>query len=261
MHHFASFGTTVGNRPLRFTLIHPSLNPEGRAKIFIRSHRRQAFALDDFACRKACGVLKGLVAHKNNVVISGAAGSGKTSLLTSLLHLVPPEEHGIVIEDAGEIRLREKCFSYLVDPDAEKLKTFCAYALRMSPDRIILGEIRSSEVVPFILSANTGHKGMLSTVHANSAVDVPSRLATLFSLFSKSPFHHEAIQNLVHASVEYVVHLEGKRITEIIRIIGAENGKTIYDSIYECPSGGPNIEAGTRGFRPKAPCPDQAALP
>ena len=89
---------------------------------------------------------------------------------------------------------------------------------RMSPDRIVLGEIRSHEVVPFILSSNTGHRGMISTIHANSAVDATSRLSVLFSLFSQGHIRYESIQRLVHKNIEYIIHVENKEIMELLKL-------------------------------------------
>ena len=209
------------------------MNPQsGTAKIFIRSHKRTNFSVGDFTTSDLTGLLKDLVLHKKNIIISGPTGAGKTALLRTLLGFVPPRDHVVVIEDAGEVRLKGDFVSYLVSPDLEKAKNFCAYALRMSPDRIILGEIRSHEIVPFILSSNTGHKGMASTIHANSAVDTLSRLSTLFSLFSPTSIRYDSIQRLIHKCVDYVIYMENKEIVEIIKVIGLENDKTIYESVH-----------------------------
>ena len=229
---FVSFNTIINKASFRFTLIHPSLNPDGRAKIFIRSHKKRGFKAIDFTDESTASLLRELVLLKKNIVISGATGSGKTELLNTLLNEIPAADHIIVIEDAGEIRLKNPATSYLVSDKIERLKDFCSYALRMSPDRIVLGEIRSSEVIPFILSSNTGHKGMMSTIHANSAIDTMSRLSVLFSLFSSSDIQYQSIERLIHNSVEYVVHLEDKKVVEVIKIIGLDNHKTIFDSIY-----------------------------
>ncbi len=229
---FVSFNSYIDEYSFRFTLLHPSLNPHGVAKIFIRSQSKRSLAIEDFTNKGTADILRELLLQKKNIVISGSTGSGKTALLNSLLNNIDIKDHVVVIEDAGEIRLKNETGSYLVSCDSEKLKEFCSYALRMTPDRIVLGEIRSREVIPFILSSNTGHKGMMSTIHANSAVDTLSRLSVLFSLFSSSDIQYQSIERLVHKSVEYVVYLENKTIIEIIKVIGFDNNKTIFDSIY-----------------------------
>ena len=229
---FVSFHSFVGGHSFRFTLIHPSLNPDGVAKIFIRSHSKKGLSVEDFTDNDTAAMLRALISQKKNIIIAGSTGSGKTSLLNSLLNDIGTEDHIVVIEDAGEIQLKNDSTSYLVSSNSEQLKEFCSYALRMSPDRIVLGEIRSREVIPFILSSNTGHKGMMSTIHANSAVDSLSRLSVLFSLFSSSEMQYQSIERLIHKSVEYVVYLDKKRIVEIIKIVGFDNNKTIFDLLY-----------------------------
>ena len=241
---FVSFNARIGGRPFRLTLLHPSLSPRGTAKAFIRSHAVRPRALADFADPEARRLLEGLVLRRRNLMVSGPTGSGKTSLVNALLALVPRDDHVVVIEDAGEIDVPGALASHLVDPDPGRLRLFCSHALRMSPDRIVVGEIRSHEVVPFILSSNTGHRGMASTIHANSAVDTLSRLSILFALFSPGTADFAAVQRLVHKSVDYVVHLEDKSVVEVIRVVGFENGKTIHDRVYTAPGGGRSRASG-----------------
>ena len=117
--------------------------------------------------------------------------------------------------------------------EGKTLKDYCAYAMRMRPDRILLGEMRSSEIVPFILSMNTGHRGLISTIHANSAKDCISRMCLLFSLYSNiSKLNFSTITSLICQNVEYVIHMENKKIKEIIKIFGADNLNPIYDYIF-----------------------------
>lgn len=108
---------------------------------------------------------------------------------------------------------------------------YCHYALRMTPDRIILGEIRSKEVIPFLLSMNNGHKGLMTTVHANSASDTLSRLSLLFSLYSDNgnTISHDAINKMIASSVDIVIFLENKKVKEIARIISWHGQRPTFE--------------------------------
>jgi Flp pilus assembly CpaF family ATPase len=104
----------------------------------------------------------------------------------------------------------------------------------MSPDRLIVGEMRSNEVVPFMLAMNTGHKGLMSTIHANSGVDALLRIALLFSLYSENhEIDFSLITKLTCKNIDYVIHMENKIIKEICRVIGAEGETPFYEIVYE----------------------------
>ena len=103
----------------------------------------------------------------------------------------------------------------------------------MSPDRLIVGEMRSTEVVPFLLAMNTGHKGLMSTIHASSAVDALSRISLLFSLFSESnDISFALVTKLVCKNVDYVIHMEHKKIVEICKVIGSDAETPFYERLY-----------------------------
>jgi Flp pilus assembly CpaF family ATPase len=182
-------------------------------------------------------LLIGLIRDKKNILISGSTGSGKTTFLRALLSEVPLEEHVIVLEDTYEImNFSPNQTSLLSNMEQGKksLKEYCAYALRMSPDRLIVGEIRSTEVVPYMLAMNTGHTGLMSTIHANSGVDALSRIALLFSLYSENKeIDFGLIIKLACKNINYVVHLENKKIKEICQVIGSEGETPFYEKIYE----------------------------
>ncbi|MEI8348463.1 MAG: ATPase, T2SS/T4P/T4SS family, partial [Pseudomonadota bacterium] len=157
-----------------------------------------------------------------------------TSLLTSLIHHLPESEHLVIIEDTHEIKTsRRFCTSFLAQEMAGfSLKDFCAYALRIRPDRIILGEMRSHEVVPFILAMNTGHRGLMSTIHADSAAQAVERVGLLFSLFAGDNLPHQLAMQLICRNINYVIHLENKKIAEIVQVLGCEEGKPLYDFVF-----------------------------
>jgi len=116
----------------------------------------------------------------------------------------------------------------------KSLKDYCAYALRMSPDRLILGEMRSDEVVPFLLAMNTGHNGLMSTIHANSSVDAVSRLALLFSMYSvNKDMSFELITKLICKNIDYIIFLKDKSVFEVCRLIGSEGDVPFFEKIYE----------------------------
>lgn len=138
---------------------------------------------------EAHAVLVGLVSCKVPFVISGGTGSGKTTLLAAMLGLVPPEERIVVVEDARELAPNHPhCIRLEARPPnteglgAITLTTLVRQALRMRPDRIVLGEVRGGELCDMLAALNTGHEGGCGTVHANSVSDVPARLEALAAL-------------------------------------------------------------------------------
>ena len=235
---FASFSCLIDNYDFRITLIHYSTCANKKSKIFIRSMQKQNPTLSFFNEEEGISdFLKTLIKEKKNILISGSTGSGKTTFLRALLSEIPHEEHVIVLEDTYEImNFSPNQTSLLSNLEQEKksLKEYCAYALRMSPDRLIVGEIRSTEVVPYMLAMNTGHTGLMSTIHANSGVDAISRIALLFSLYSENKeINFSLITKLACKNIHYVIHMENKKIKEICRVIGSEGETPFYEKTYE----------------------------
>lgn len=171
-------------------------------------------------------LLSGLVQAKFNLIVSGATGTGKTTLLNALSGLVPDGERIITIEDSAELQLQQ---SHVIRLEARPpniegrgaitIRDLVRNSLRMRPDRIIVGEVRGGETLDMLQAMSTGHDGSLATVHANSAEDALMRLQTLASMSEvKVPF--EALRDQINSAVDVLVqltrHPDGtRRITEI----------------------------------------------
>lgn len=228
---FSSFYGEIFNYQFRFTLIHESTSPQGISKLFLRRIANAPFKLEEFG---NSALLGNLVRNKKNILIAGGTGSGKTSLLTSLTQFFNEKEHVVILEDTHEITANRPQITSLLSGESPQrsLSTFLTYALRMTPDRVIVGEMRSHEVVPYLLAMNTGHKGVMSTIHASSAVDALYRLRLLFSLYSSLKQESPAeIMELICRSLEFVVFMEDKKVVQIIQIYGSENGVPFYDEV------------------------------
>jgi pilus assembly protein CpaF len=171
-------------------------------------------------------VLERLVAARANVLISGATGTGKTTLLSALLSLVGPGERIVCIEEAGELVPDHPHVVRLLTrrPNVEgsggvALPELVRQALRMRPDRIVLGECRGAEVREVLTALNTGHEGGWATVHANTAADVPARLEALAALAGLEPV---AVAAQVASAVDAVVHLRrvgGRRCVSEVGVV------------------------------------------
>ena len=142
-------------------------------------------------------------------------------------------EHVVIIEDTSEIQLLHPFTTRMLATDQENksMEDYLAYAMRMSPDRIIVGEIRSKEVIPYLLALNTGHKGCLTTIHANNAIDALHRIALLYCIYGKGQLDYYLILKLVCNNIDSVIFMENKQITEVCKIFGSENGNIIFESM------------------------------
>jgi pilus assembly protein CpaF len=180
-------------------------------------------------------LLEAAVAGRSSVLISGGTGSGKTTLLNALSSFIAAGERVVTIEDAAELRLQQPHVVRLESRPASvegrgevTVRDLLRNALRMRPDRIVIGEVRGAEALDLLTALNTGHDGALSTVHANSPVDALSRLETL-ALMAGLGLPHEVIAEQVQRGIDLVVHLardpDGTRrvieIAEVVRVAGA----------------------------------------
>ncbi len=154
------------------------------------------------------------VRERRSILISGGTGSGKTTLLNALSSFIDRRERIVTIEDAAELALRQPHVVRLESRPASiegrgevTIRDLLRNALRMRPDRIVIGEVRGAEALDLLTALNTGHEGALSTVHANSCEDALRRLETL-ALMAGIGLPHAAIREQVARGVELVVHLE-----------------------------------------------------
>lgn len=175
------------------TRLHAVLSPVARpgTLISLRVPPTRAFTLDQLVAAGTVGpegadLVRSLVAARIAFLVTGGTGSGKTTLLSSLLSLVDPGERILLVEDAAELRPDhphvvglESRPANLEGAGAIELRTLVRQALRMRPDRLVVGEVRGAEVVDLMAALNTGHDGGCGTLHANSAADVPARIEAL----------------------------------------------------------------------------------
>jgi pilus assembly protein CpaF len=181
-----------------------------------------------------CELLGEAVAERRSIVISGGTGSGKTTLLNALSSFIGAGERVVTIEDAAELRLQQRHVVRLESRPASvegrgevTVRDLLRNALRMRPDRIVIGEVRGAEALDLLTALNTGHDGALSTVHANSAADAVARLETL-ALMAGVGLPHGAIAEQVQRGIDLIVQLErgvdGSRrvaeIAEVVRVAG-----------------------------------------
>ncbi|KAA2262273.1 TadA family conjugal transfer-associated ATPase [Solihabitans fulvus] len=160
-------------------------------------------------------VLRDVVAARLALLVSGSTGSGKTTLLAALLGCVPPEERVVCVEDTGEVQPDHPQLVRLVarPPNVEgagevTVRELVRQALRMRPDRIVLGEVRGAEVIELLAALNTGHEGGAGTVHANSPEEVPARLE---ALAASGGLGRSALHSQLAAAVHLVLHMRRDR--------------------------------------------------
>jgi pilus assembly protein CpaF len=180
-------------------------------------------------------LLAAAVRDRRSILISGGTGSGKTTLLNALSGYIAADERVITIEDAAELRLRQPHVVRLETrpPSIEgrgevTIRDLLRNALRMRPDRIVIGEVRGQESLDLLTALNTGHDGALSTVHANSPGDALRRLETL-ALMAGVGLPHEAVREQVSRGIQLVVHLarsrDGERqVVEVGEVVRAAGG-------------------------------------
>lgn len=233
---FASFPVELHEKKYRATLVHESVSPLKKSKLFLRRLSCQTLSLEDFDLpQETVTFLKNLIAQKKNILVAGSTGSGKTTFLKSLMQTLPQNEHLVVIEDTHELFGAYPFTSYLLGENLphKTMKDHCAYAMRMRPDRMVIGEMRSAEVVPFLLAMNTGHKGLMSTLHANSAADALGRLALLFTIYGENQnLSYELIMKLVCKNIDYVVFLEERKVKQMIKVLGVDGTQPFFNYCF-----------------------------
>lgn len=223
--------------PWRVTLLHASLTASDHPKVFLRKLSAVPYSLDKFALDQTGeAILRGAIANRDNILVAGPTGSGKTSLLSSLIQSCDENEHLVLLEDTQELSCHSaRLTRLLANPTlGHHLSELLAHTLRLSPDRIVLGEMRSHEVVPFLLAMNTGHKGVMATLHASSALDTLHRVAQLFTLASnRKEMDYREVLRLVCKNVGLVVFVEKRKVKQIIRVYGCEESQPLYDVVWD----------------------------
>ena len=189
-------------------------------------------------------LLSKLVAAGYNILISGGTGSGKTTMLNCLSEYIPKDARIITIEDSAELKIRG--ISNLVRLETRNalsdnsnqitIRDLIKCALRMRPDRIIVGETRGDEAIDMLQAFSVGQDGSLSTIHANSAKDALSRLETMVMLGTDIPIH--ALRRQIASGVDIIVHLERMRdkrrhVCEVLEVTGMSDGEIRTNTLYE----------------------------
>jgi len=200
--------------------------------ISLRVPRAAAFTLEELVASgslddRSAAWLRGIVESRLAFLVSGGTGTGKTTILSTLLGLVPSAERIVIVEDSSEldpphahvVRLQARTAN-LEGAGAVTLRDLVRQSLRMRPDRLVVGEVRGGEVVDLLAALNTGHEGGCATVHANSAADVPARLEALGLM---AGLERHAVHALAAAGIDAAVHLardsSGRRRLDSVHVL------------------------------------------
>jgi pilus assembly protein CpaF len=225
------------------TRFHAVLAPLSRpgTVLSLRVPRNRVFSLEELVevgtlCAEAAELLRRIVDCRLAFLVSGGTGSGKTTLLSALLSLVDPSHRLVIVEDASELRPDHPHVVGLESrpPNIEgagaiPLQVLVRQALRMRPDRLVVGEVRGAEVTDLMAAMNTGHEGGCGTVHANSAGDVPARVEAL-AMAAGMP--QAAAHSQLASAIDLVVHLgrsaRGLRRVEEVAVLRRAGGGEVH---------------------------------
>ncbi len=230
----------------------------------IRRFGRKALTGEDLVSNLALtpwmlAFLKAAVRARLNIVISGGTGSGKTTLLNALSGYIPDDERIVTIEDAAELRLQQIHVARLETRPANMegngavhIRHLVVNALRMRPDRIIVGECRSDEALDMLQAMNTGHDGSLTTVHANTPVDAVGRLEVMVGMASSS-MGMRSIRQQIASAVDLFVQVarfsDGtRRITHVTEVDGMEGERVVLQDIFTLEKTGIDTRGRVTGF-------------
>ncbi len=228
----------------RVNVVIPPLSLSGPC-LTIRRFRREGFSLRELVARGTLSaavaeLLAVCVAARASILVSGGTGSGKTTMLNALSGAIPGEERIVTIEDAAELKLRQRHVVRLESrpPNLEgggavTIRQLVRNALRMRPDRIVVGEVRGAEALDMLQALNTGHDGSLTTVHSNSPQDALRRVETL-ALMAGVGLPHAAVREQVASAIDLVVHQarlgDGSRAVEsVVEVTRAEDGSQVRE--------------------------------
>jgi len=207
-------------------------------------------------------LLEACVKGKLNVMVSGGTGAGKTTLLNILSSFIPGTERIITIEDAAELKLKQRHVVRLETrpPNIEgkgaiKQRQLVVNALRMRPDRIIVGEVRGEEAIDMLQAMNTGHEGSLTTIHANSPRDALARLETMIAM-AELNLPDRAVRSQIASAINLIVQVSrmpdgSRRVTSICEVTGMEDSVLTTQDLFVFERQGYDEQNRVRGqFRP-----------
>lgn len=267
----------MGHREQRFDPAHPELNlqlPDGsrlfaameistHPTLVIRRHRFEFSAISQLTEQRMMepqvgSFLAAAVRSKKNIIVAGGTGSGKTTLLRALINEVGPHERIVTIEDAYELGIDNFQDAH---PDHDALQARAAnieghgeitmadltrMALRMDPDRVVVGEVRGGEAFPMLLAMSQGNNGSMCTLHADSARSVFPKLLAYVSMASTG-VPTETVNLLIASAIHFVVHVEVRdnvrRITSIHEVVDADGNSIVSNEIYSISSNTPQFVA------------------
>ena len=223
----------------RINAVLPPLAVDGPC-LTIRRFARRAISLERFCSEEVAALLRSAVRARRNIVVSGATSSGKTTLLNALAAEIPGHERIITVEDAAELSLPQDHVVRLEarppNPDGAGLVTvreLVRNALRMRPDRILVGEVRDAAALDMLQSMNTGHEGSLSTCHANGPADALRRLATM-ALMSDVALPLAAVQDQLVSALDLVVQVArgadgARQVVQVAEVAGPDRVRPLAD--------------------------------
>lgn len=223
----------------RVNVVIPPLAVDGPT-VSIRRFGRERPSLEQMVAggsvdREGADILAAAVAERRTVLVSGGTGSGKTTLLNALSAFIAESERVVTIEDAAELRLRQRHVVRLESRPATvegrgevSIRDLLRNALRMRPDRIVIGEVRGPEALDLLTALNTGHEGALSTVHANSPTDALRRLESL-CLMAGVGLPHGVIREQLARALDLIVQVERRRdgtrgVVEVAEVVSIAGG-------------------------------------
>jgi Flp pilus assembly CpaF family ATPase len=256
----------MGRTERRFDAAHPELNlqlPDGsrlfatmevsaRPSVVIRRHRFELSSLDELADRRTLdselvSFLAAAVRARRNLVIAGGTGSGKTTLLRALLNEVPADERIVTIEDAYELGLDRFADRH---PDHDMLQArpaniegrgevtmldLARMALRMDPDRVIVGEVRGGEAFPMLMAMSQGNNGSMCTMHADTARTVFPKLAAYVAM-AGTALPVETVNLLVSTALHFVVHLDTvngvRRLSSVREVVDVDGAQIVSNEVF-----------------------------